>query len=438
VRGKRAGNLAIEREIIKLYGDMDESVVTPSRPFHLIALLGTLLCSALLLLSFNLYADARIQQYVHTIAPLGLAQSNVGLAWQQSALQSPDLLLVYGSSELDHQAYEGDFHASHFFAAYPSGFTIFPIGSVGNTCLVMAQNIAALGTQVDGKKLVISLSPPWFIRSGAEQIRQDQYAGNFSRLHAYAFVFASDLSWALKQQIAARMLTYPATYAQDPLLALGLRLLAENSIASRGLYALTVPLGQANLFVMLEQDRFETVRAVWEHPAWNSAAPRQPSVIQWDTVLQQASEDAVENAGNNPYGIYTPLWTARGGRFMAPNARRTDKEFIKTVRKAPDWQDCDLLLRAVVELHAKPLVLSQPMKGAYFKAIGVSYNARREFYLEQRQLLERYHVPFVDFADRDDDLFFVVDPFSHLSAKGWAYYDQVLDAFYHDRLSLQP
>ena len=39
------------------------------------------------------------------------------------------------------------------------------------------------------------------------------------------------------------------------------------------------------------------------------------------------------------------------------------------------------------------------------------------------------------YAGTCDDLFFVVDPYSHLSPKGWAYYDQTLDAFYHNKLA---
>ena len=44
-------------------------------------------------------------------------------------------------------------------------------------------------------------------------------------------------------------------------------------------------------------------------------------------------------------------------------------------------------------------------------------------------------MPVVDFADHDDDMYFVIDPNSHLSRKGWTYYDRALDAFYQGTLA---
>jgi poly-D-alanine transfer protein DltD len=43
-------------------------------------------------------------------------------------------------------------------------------------------------------------------------------------------------------------------------------------------------------------------------------------------------------------------------------------------------------------------------------------------------------VPLLDFAEHDTDKYFLIDPWSHLSRKGWIYFDRALDAFYHDAL----
>ena len=45
--------------------------------------------------------------------------------------------------------------------------------------------------------------------------------------------------------------------------------------------------------------------------------------------------------------------------------------------------------------------------------------------------MRRETLPAIDFAEHDEDPFFVVNVRSHLSAKGWAYFDRALDAFYH-------
>ncbi|MDB6155227.1 MAG: hypothetical protein JWL90_3680, partial [Chthoniobacteraceae bacterium] len=38
--------------------------------------------------------------------------------------------------------------------------------------------------------------------------------------------------------------------------------------------------------------------------------------------------------------------------------------------------------------------------------------------------------------DHEEDPKFLVDHHDHLSARGWIYYDEVIDAFFHNRLDL--
>ena len=85
-------------------------------------------------------------------------------------------------------------------------------------------------------------------------------------------------------------------------------------------------------------------------------------------------------------------------------------------------------------MGAETLVLSQPLPGTYYDYIGISATARAEYYARLREVAAIYDVPVVDFADHDGDVYFVTDPNSHLSRKGWTYYDRALDAFYHGNL----
>jgi poly-D-alanine transfer protein DltD len=48
--------------------------------------------------------------------------------------------------------------------------------------------------------------------------------------------------------------------------------------------------------------------------------------------------------------------------------------------------------------------------------------------------VEQYHFPVVEFQEHDEDPAFLIRQTPHLTAKGWAYYDQVLDDFFHGRL----
>src|SRR5262249_6049310 len=59
------------------------------------------------------------------------------------------------------------------------------------------------------------------------------------------------------------------------------------------------------------------------------------------------------------------------------------------------------------------------------------------YYHRVRELGARYHAAVVDFADHDADRYFCADYTGHLSPRGWVYYAQVLDGFFHDRLPPQ-
>src|SRR5258708_12646732 len=96
-------------------------------------------------------------RYIHTLAPMMFELKNQGTELQAEAFRQPDLLVVYGSSELEQP---NRYHASNLFQDYPTGFTIFPVGRGSTTSLVMLQDLAAVGSDLHGKKVVISLSPP--------------------------------------------------------------------------------------------------------------------------------------------------------------------------------------------------------------------------------------------------------------------------------------
>jgi D-alanine transfer protein len=89
---------------------------------------------------------------------------------------------------------------------------------------------------------------------------------------------------------------------------------------------------------------------------------------------------------------------------------------------------------ASAELGAQPLVISQPIPGIYYDYVGISGQARLQYYSRLRALGAQYGVPVVDFENHDTDSYFVTDPNSHLSRLGWVYYDQALDAFFHGTL----
>ena len=394
---------------------------------HLRAALAAVVLVALALAGGASYADRTETRYIHALAPDLSQQKGLGSALPIAAFRQPDLLPVYGSSELDH--YLGPYHASELFRTYPSGFTIFPIRKDGTAALTLLQDLAGVGPDLRGKKLVISLSLTWFIFGDAAS--PEYYAGNFSRLHAGQLAFSTDLSLDLKHDAATRMLQFPATLEQDPLLKLGLETLADGSVWSRGLYYLLLPLGKLQNLVLRLQDHWETLTYIRQRPDLSPEVPRQARPLDWPSLLAGAEREARQAADSNRFGFENPYWQAYGDKLTQQKSQHSDPTFLRAVRQAVGWADFDLMLRALRELGARPLILSAPIKGLYYDYWGVSGPARRAYYQRVRELVAARDLQSVDFAEFDLDPYFVGDYRSHLSAKGWAHFAQAMDAFQH-------
>ncbi len=70
---------------------------------HLTPALITILLIAALLTGSTQYAEWLENRYVHALAPKVFNQKYLGSALQRAAFRQPDLLPMYGSSELDVQ-----------------------------------------------------------------------------------------------------------------------------------------------------------------------------------------------------------------------------------------------------------------------------------------------------------------------------------------------
>jgi D-alanine transfer protein len=371
-------------------------------------------------------------QSIHALAPMMFALKNQGTDLQAEAFRHADLLVVYGSSELEQP---NRYHASNLFQDYPTGFTIFPVGRGSTTSLVMLQDLAAVGSELHGKKVVISVSPPWF---QLHDRTPNFYATNHSALHVSALVFSTDLSFETKQAATRQLMQSPTLFASDPLVDFAAHRLVEDGPLNRAQYLATLPLGKLQHVVMEAQDRWATYAFLQSRqPDPHSDAPVSPPAvdIHWSGLIQTAEAEQQNHASNNEFGFDNAVWVEKYARLVAQRHQQfSDSDFIDNLQHTAEFVDLDILLRGLSELGADALVLSQPLPGAYYDYVGVSAAARAQYYARLRDVAAAYDVPVVDFADHDGDKYFVTDPNSHLSRKGWTYYDRALDAFYHGNL----
>ena len=79
----------------------------------------------------------------------------------------------------------------------------------------------------------------------------------------------------------------------------------------------------------------------------------------------------------------------------------------------------------------RAFVISVPLKGAAYDAIGISRSARQTYYDRLRALAQQYQIPCEDFEDHDADPAFELPHNEHPTSEGWKFYDAALDNFFH-------
>jgi D-alanyl-lipoteichoic acid biosynthesis protein DltD len=392
---------------------------------------GIALAIGLAVLFFGVsYARAKEEAYVHSMAPLRLNQSHVGRAWQQAAASQPDLLLVFGSSEMLNE--DTPYRASDFFGRYPTGFTVYEVARPGMTSLDMLQDIASLGPTLRGKKVVISFTPSMFL---LPEEKDRAYAANFSVLHGLETVFSPSLSRETRRRAAQSMSAYPDVLQKDEVLQFAVRHLAGASLPNRVLYDLSMPIGWLDIGVVRAQDHWEAMRFLQRRSPGLAPPQRVAQQPDWPRLAAQAEAEQRQASSNNPYGVENRFWENHYAGFKPAVSGSGDAEFIHKLEISDEWNNFDLLLRVLKEVGAEPLLMSRPVNGPLWQAAnGVSPQARLYYYQSIENEAQKFGFAWVDYRQYDMDPYFSTDAASHPSRKGWVIVDETLDDFFHDRL----
>ena len=202
--------------------------------------------------------------YVRAVGPWALPFKAQTLLLQRAALRQANVLPIYGTSEL--YCCASSYNAGVFFDHAPTGFAVFNVGYPVTQDLFFAETFGALGTALDGKKVVVSDSA-WFTAAGG--VAQGAYAHTYSEEIATAFAFGTPLRGAIRQAVARRMLVFPGTLQNSKVLRVGLEALARGGRRGEVTHALLAPLGHLLIWIGAVRDAYMTVRDLQglEHPA---------------------------------------------------------------------------------------------------------------------------------------------------------------------------
>src|SRR5262245_22645229 len=274
-------------------------------------------------LSWGWQAQAfhQASRYQHSVAGLYSPVKFLTLPLQQAALAGGHTLPIYGSSEL--YCCGDPYRPTQLFASQPTGFDVLALGRYGIGNLLYAETFGSLGHALEGKKLVFIDSPPWF--SNASGADQRSYALNYSPEIAKTFIFESPISLPLREAIARRMVDFPETFADDPVLGTALRALADPTPLHLATYRALLPIGRLEAWV----ERVRGTRLVRRLIHRQRVPPAEANVrrrhLDWTTLAARGTKIADRRDSTNPFGFpnetYAPL-LQKGDRRGAPGPHR--------------------------------------------------------------------------------------------------------------------
>src|SRR5262249_26982500 len=147
----------------------------------------------------------------------------------------------------------------------------FAVGQAGISNLLFLQMFGALGTALQGKRLVLLNSAPWF--TVPPSYRENAYVENFSAEIAEAFIFDAPLSMRLREAVARQMLAYPQTRDGNLLLRLGVEALARPSGLHRLTYRVLAPLGRVEAWIEESGGAVRTLLFLRHHGGHHAPLP---------------------------------------------------------------------------------------------------------------------------------------------------------------------
>lgn len=405
--------------------------------------------AALGLWRYQAGVQARADLYAHALAPLQLPLKTQTLTLQRAGFANPRLLPIYGTSEL--YCCGLPFNGPTFFLHEPTGFALYAVGVPVTGDLSFALDFAALGGQLRGRRLVISDSP-WF--QNPDGIGQGEYDHTFSPEVAATFAFASPVSLPLKEALARRMVTYPASLQGLPVVATGVRELAGGSPADLFGYMLLRPLGMLDAWSWQLRGAAATARMLRSERAKGLRAQvsDRPATPDWRALLTQADALAARTSDSNPFGIINSVWAKCtdleptqdcGLALRLYRAGRSNRQggvlpyptaWVRSTEISAEWTDLQLELAVLRQMGARPFAYMIPLDGAYADYTPISAPARQVMYQRYAAITAAAGVPSTTFSVHDEDRYFA-NSFGHFSPRGWLYADMTINLFWQGRLA---
>lgn len=333
-------------------------------------------------------------------------RENATQQYQQVIADTPagvDNLFVMGSSDFYVDIPQAP---SHWLPGSINDFDMFLSGRGGHQSLAHAIELASVASALNRPKVVLMLSPQWFVKGG---VSAGQFGSLFSYDSWYAMLDNPGLSAATRQRLIDRAATLMPGLCNTRARCSGTPLIW---------HGLTTPYSLVAERLQLIREAHQTATA--DTPDYSlswSATPdsRSISTVDWVAADAAAREYGASRSTSNNFGIDDTIWeTYFADRIDGFAGRQARDHYTESV----EYEDLQLFLDVARELGVQVMLVAQPVNGAWSDYTGLSVADREAYANRVRQIAAANGVQLTDLTGKQYEPYYMYDPI-HLGWRGW-------------------
>lgn len=321
-----------------------------------------------------------------------------------------DTYMMLGSSEFQH-GMNTPYHPTQIFRNL--NMDVMCVGSAYNQCLPHAILMGAVGSQLQTKKVILILSPAWFMKTG---LKKDAFGIRFSETQYMAMLKNKNLSPELKRDIAKRsehLLTKDDSKLSN--VKRYNRIFLDGEIH---------PMDEIYFYLrkhLLDEREAINIHTVWKFKGEKKYKAQKEKmtgkVPDWKELEKEADEEYVKRSTNNDFHMDNRLYRTRVKPVL--EKKKGFQKNITYPNDSPEYGDLDLFLRVCEEQGIQVELILLPVNGYWFDYTGLTEEKRATLPVMIKDHIKKYkNVKFVSFMDEDYTDGFLEDSY-HPAGKGW-------------------
>ncbi|OFK23266.1 D-alanyl-lipoteichoic acid biosynthesis protein DltD [Olsenella sp. HMSC062G07] len=346
--------------------------------------------------------DSLVYDYVVDTLKFG------AIDWVVSTM-SPYARLALGSSEFYVSSQLVPQVPPNVFGLSNCGVDLTYVGEAYDQCLWHAIAAGAYGNRVRNREALLFLSPQWFFKNPDAN---NKFSQRFSYELYRAFARNASVSRDSKRYVRRRAESF------------GIASTLLSAAADDGVLGMLDDL----TYHQAEQLKIERGLPLFASRAFAKSDARLAGVDtgepDWAALLAQGDLDGAAACTNNPLGVNDDFWTRNGWQMFELNQRFNDAD--------SEYGDFSCALDVMLECGLKPLVVLQPMHGAWFDHQKVPADARRVWYDRIIHICDDHGIAYADFSPCEYERYFWSDTV-HPGWRGWVRIESAIFHFLNGR-----